>query len=151
PLFLNTPYQNTNLSASGTPDYYRYTVTTNETGVEFRLLGLNGDVNLVARRGWPLPTLTGFDYGSFNPGTNDEEIVVFTNSTPISLAPGDWYLSVYNNSGGADVAYTALVTDNTGPIGNLVTLTNAIPYANTNNFPLGGATNLDYYRFVVST
>jgi subtilisin-like proprotein convertase family protein len=151
-LYLNSPYANTN---TGAPDYYRYTVTPNETGVEFRLLGLSGDVNLIARRGFPPPSLVpppGFDYGSFNPGTNDEEIFVLTNSTPFPLGAGDWYLTVINtNVPPGTISYTALVTDTTSPIGNIITLTNAIPYGNTNNYPLGGATTNDYYRFVVDT
>jgi hypothetical protein len=151
-LYLNQPYGNTNNSS--TPDYYRYTANAYETGVEFQLLGLSGDVNLYAHRGWPLPSLGPppfFDYSSTNPGTIDEDIVVFTNSTPVALAAGDWYLSVYNFTAPlVPVSYTALVTDTTSPFANIITLTNAIPYGNNNNYPLGGVTNLDYYRFVVS-
>ena len=146
-LTLNVPYANTNFKASGTPDYYRYVVASNETGVEFRLYGLSGNVNLVARRGFPLPSLTDYQYGSFNPGTNEEEIIVFTNSSPVVLTPGDWYLAVYNASA-TDVVYTALVTDFTGAVPNIITLTNGIPYPNTNGSV--GTVGYDYYRYVVS-
>jgi subtilisin-like proprotein convertase family protein len=147
PLFLNVPYNNTNASPPGLPDYYSYTVTSNETGVQFQLLNLTGDVNLVAQKGFPpLPSGTS-PYSSSNPGTNNESILVFTNSTPVPLTPGDWFLAVLNPSG-ANVSYTVLVTDTTNVIQSIITLTNTVPYFNTNN---AGANFTDFYRFVVST
>jgi len=41
-----------------------------------------------------------------------------------------------------------LATEYTNPFPNIVTLTNAIPYANTN---AGGTSSNDYYLFMVST
>ena len=67
------------------PRYFYYDITTNATAVSFRLFGLNGNVDLVARRAAPLPTQVSYDYGSFNPGNNNEDIVLLTNSTPVPL------------------------------------------------------------------
>lgn len=127
------------------PRYFFYDVSTNANGVSFQLFNLSGNANLVARKGLPLPTVTGFDYAGFNPGTNDEDIVVLTNSTPVALSAGRWYLGVFN----ADivpVVYTILATEYVG-LPPIITLTNGIPYFNTNS-ATGTAT--DYYRYVVS-
>ena len=133
---------------SNLPRYFSYNVSTNATAVSFELLNLSGNVNLVARKGVPLPTLGSFDYGSFNPGTTEEAINVFSNSAPVALSPGIWYLAVYN-ADITNVDYTILATEYTNAFPTIITLFNAIPRANTNS----GAANLtnDYYRFVVSS
>ena len=100
------PYTNFN---SGGSDYYRFTVTNNPRGVLFQALNPSGNVTLVARYGLPLPSLNLYDYLSANPGTQNENIVVLTNSTPVALTNGDWYLAVVNISGGP-VTYSAKAT-----------------------------------------
>jgi hypothetical protein len=127
------------------PRYFSFDVSTNAVGAIFQLLNLSGDVNLVARKGLPFPAPFDLDYGSFNPGTNDENILVFTNSTPVPLSPGEWYLGVFNASS-TPVSYTILATEYPYPFANVITLTNAIPYATTN---FAGANTNDYYRFIV--
>ncbi len=100
------PYTNANASGS---DYYRFTVTNNPRGVVFQALNPSGNVALVARYGLPLPALNLYDYISANPGTANQNIVVLTNSTPVALTNGDWYLAVVNVSGGP-VTYSAKAT-----------------------------------------
>jgi subtilisin-like proprotein convertase family protein len=126
--------------------YFSYDVSTNATAVAFQLFNLSADLNLVARQGPPVPTAISYDYGSFNPGTNAEEIIVFTNSAPVALRPGRWYLGVLNTYL-ATSTYTILVTEYTNPVPNIVTLTNAIPYITSNPGPT--STN-DYYLYQVS-
>ena len=104
------PYANSNSAAGSATDYYLYTVTTNAARVQFEVDNPSGDVTLAARFGLPLPGLTNFDYLSENPYTNGELIVVLTNSTPVALAPGDWYLAVVNISG-APVTYSVMATE----------------------------------------
>ncbi len=106
----------------------------------------NGNLNLVARNA-PFPTLTNFDYGSFNPGTNDEDILVFTDSTPVALAPGRWYLGVFN-ADPTNVAYTILATEYTNAFPGIITLTSGVPYPR-NNSGAGDAT--DYYHYIVTS
>lgn len=127
------------------PRYFYYDVSTNAAGVTYQLLQLNGNANLVARRGTPVPTLASYDYASFNPGTNDEDILVVTNSTPVALTSGRWYLGVFN-ADLAPVDYTILVTEYANLPG-IITLTNRIPYFNSNPGPVGAA---DFYRYVVT-
>jgi subtilisin-like proprotein convertase family protein len=141
------PYLNTNIGASGTPDYYHYTVTPNETAVSFQLTNLSGDVNLVLSKDLPLPSAASYEYGSFNPGTRNEQIVVLTNSMPVPLSAGDWYLAVLNPTG-TNVAYTIVVNDYTNVVPGMITLTNGIPYSPPNPLQPGGE---DYYHYVVTS
>jgi len=126
--------------------YFFFDVSTNALAVAFRMFNMDGNMDLVARRGTPLPTLLDYDYGSFNPGTNNEDIVVFTNSAPVPLAAGRWYLGVYNNDV-TNVNYTIVAREFTNLPPAIITLTNGIAYANTNSGV--GITN-DFYRYVVS-
>lgn len=137
---------NSTLATGSLPRYFYYDISTNATATSFRLFGMNGNVDLVARRGAPLPTLIDYDYGSFNPGLNNEDIVLLPASTPVPLTPGRWYLGVFNR----DVVpanYNIVATEFTNTLPNIVTLTNAIPYVKTNS---GAGSGVDYYRFVVS-
>jgi subtilisin family serine protease/subtilisin-like proprotein convertase family protein len=127
--------------------YFSYDVSSNVTAVSFQLLNLNGNMNLVVRAGGPFPTLASFDYGSFNPGTNDEDILVFTNPTLVALAPGRWHLGVFN-ADPTNVSYTILATEYTNAFPNITTLVNGIPCSG-NNSGVGDAT--DYYHYLVTT
>lgn len=130
------------------PRYFSYDVTSNETAVSFALTNLDGNVNLVARKGLPFPAPTNFALGSFNPGTNDEDIIVFSNGEGVAtLTAGRWYLGVFN-ADTKSVNYTIVVTDSTNALPPITTLFNMIPYTNSNSGV--GITN-DYYLFVVST
>jgi subtilisin family serine protease/subtilisin-like proprotein convertase family protein len=135
------------MPASLLPRYFSFDVSTNAVGAIFQLLNLSGDVNLVARKGLPFPAPYDLDYGSFNPGTNDENIIVFTNSTPVPLSSGRWYLGVFN-AASVPASYTILATEYPYPFANIITLTNRIPYYTTN---FAGADTNDLYRFVVSS
>ena len=129
------------------PRYFSYNVSSNGTAVSFQLLNLSGNLDLVTGYASSLPTLASFDYGSFNPGTNDEDILVFPDSSPVPLAPGRWYLGVFN-AGSASAAYTILVTEYTNALPTIITLTSGVPYPNNN--PGTGDPN-DYYHYVVTT
>ncbi|MGA3283012.1 MAG: S8 family serine peptidase [Verrucomicrobiota bacterium] len=104
------PYLTSNSGAGSATDYYLYRVTPAAARVQFEVDNPSGDVTLVARFGLPPPSLATFDYLSENPYTNGELIVVLTNSTPVALAPGNWYLSVVNISG-APVTYSVMATE----------------------------------------
>jgi hypothetical protein len=125
------------------PRYFSYDVSSNATAVRFALTDLSGNVQLVARQGSPPPTLASYDYGSFNGGSVDEEIMVLTNSVPVALSPGRWYLGVFNVDVGT-VLYT-IVAEEFALTAPIITLTNGIPY-----FGTAAANGLDYYRYVVT-
>jgi hypothetical protein len=110
----------TNLAANG-PAFYSFLVPTNAIMVTFQLLNpTNGQANLYAHEGLPVPAPLTFDYASLNQGANDQFIVVTTNSAPVPLIfvntnavlpqqPKTWYLSVYN-SGLSTVGYTVVAS-----------------------------------------
>jgi hypothetical protein len=109
-LFNKIPYSNTNSGVSPAIDYYRYVVSTNAARVQFEVNGSTADVTLVAKRSLPLPDNSSYDYRSANPGTNDELITMITNSSPVKLAPGEWFVSVVNNTSNSAV-YTITATE----------------------------------------
>jgi subtilisin-like proprotein convertase family protein len=144
PLTLDIPITDTEFTNT-VPRFFSYDVTTNETGISVQLTNVNGNVDLVARK-TPFPNISGpYDYGSFNPGTSDEDIIIYTNSD-IPLTAGRWYFGVFNRDT-ANVNYTIVVTDITGPLPGIIDLTNAIPYPNNNS---GIGIPNDYYHFLVT-
>ncbi|MEJ5236907.1 MAG: S8 family serine peptidase [Limisphaera sp.] len=124
------------------PRYFSFVVSPAAAAVVFRLAELTANADLVVRRAPDLPNLLSFDYGSFNPGLADEEIVILTNSAPVPLRPGVWLLGLFNRDT-APAEYTLLAQEQAWarPI---ITLTNGVPYSST--VP---ADEVDYYRFVV--
>jgi subtilisin-like proprotein convertase family protein len=146
PLINGVPFSDTQ-AGTPLPRYFSYEVSSNATAVAFQLLNLSGNLDLVARAGGPFPTLASYDYGSFNPGTDDEEILVFTNSSPMALAPGRWHLGMFN-ADPTNVTYTILVTEYTNAFPSIITLASGIAWSG-NNSGAGDAT--DYYHYVVTT
>jgi subtilisin-like proprotein convertase family protein len=153
-----------NISTNG-PDYYSFTVPTNATMVTFQLINTaNAELDLYARAGLPVPGPLSFDYESRNAGTNDQFIVVTTNSLPVPLptattnsaqplSPTTWYLAVYNFSGTTNASYTILATFMTnGPNGargamDVVRLKSG--FYKTDMAPPGYPTNM-LYSFAVA-
>jgi hypothetical protein len=90
-------------------DFYHFVVPPNAARAQFEIDNPSGDMDLVVRKGLPLPDLSSFDYLSANPGVNDELIVVLTNSTPIPLSAGNWYLTAINQSAGP-VTYSVIAS-----------------------------------------
>ena len=145
PLSNGVPVTST-LNPGTLPRHFYYDVSSNAAAVSFKLYNLSGNVDLMARKGPPPPTLDSYDYGSFNSAALEDEIVVFTNSRPVALSPGRWYLSVFNQAA-VPVTYTIVATEFTSALPSIIDLTNGIPYFNTNAGPMGA---LDYYRYHVT-
>ena len=133
-------------NASDAEHYYVFNVSsTNAYAATFQLLNLNGNADLVVRKGAPLPTLTSSDYGSFNTTNADENIYVLTNSAPVPLSAGLWYLGVFKRDFGP-VRYTVLAKElDTAP--NIIELSNGVPF----NFTAGpGAALTNFFHFGVA-
>jgi subtilisin-like proprotein convertase family protein len=109
-LAAGVSYANTNSGPLNSADFYRFVVSTNAVRVQFEVNGPTSDVTLLARKGVPLPSLSNFDFLSTNPGTNDELIVVYDYSRPVSLAAGEWFLAVVNVTG-SPASYSVLATE----------------------------------------
>jgi subtilisin family serine protease/subtilisin-like proprotein convertase family protein len=126
------PYAGTNSGNALLPnDYYHFVIPDVAARAQFEIDNPSGDVSLVVRKGLPLPDFNNFQFISANPGLNDELIVVFTNSAPISLTPGNWYLTAINVSGGP-VAYS-IVASWWPTTGEPITLTGGF-LSGTNSF-----------------
>lgn len=129
-------------------DYYVYDVSTNAAYADFELFPVTGAVDLVVRRGLPLPTESAYHYVSNNGGLTNEVIRVNPVSTPVRLSPGPWYLGVINRRGGLfrndPATYRVRATEH-GP--TIVRLSNAQPYF-TNTVPREGP---HFYQFDVSS
>jgi subtilisin-like proprotein convertase family protein len=109
-LASGVPFASTNPGPLNYSDYYRFVVSSNAVRVQFEINAPTNDVTLLAHKGPPLPGIANYDFISANPGTNDELIVVFDYSRPVSLAPGEWFLTVVNVTGNpAD--YSILATE----------------------------------------
>jgi hypothetical protein len=98
-LTNGVPYVNTNSGPAGSAQYYHYAVTPAAARVQFETFGATGDYTLVARKGFPpLPDLTTFDYLSA------------TNSQPVTLTSGDWFITTVKISTGPS-SYTIQATE----------------------------------------
>ncbi len=94
------------------------------------LLPFNGDINVVLRRALPVvdlfPRPTLYDYESTQPALGSELIIVNSNSLPIKLAPGRWYVGIYNVTN-APAPYHIDFRQDVAPLWNFVDLTNGMP------------------------
>jgi len=130
--------------------YFAFDVSSNAYEATFQLLHLSSNADLVVRKGSPLPTLYSSDYGSFNATNADENIYVLTNSLPVPLSAGRWYLGVFKRDAGT-VNYTVLAKEldaTNAMIGyDIIDLTNGVPF----NFTSGpGAALTNFFRFTVT-
>ena len=129
--------------------YFSFDVSSNAYEATFQLLQLSGNADLVVRKGPPLPTLTSTDYGGFNVSNLDENIYVFTNSSPVPLSAGRWYLGVLPRDS-RPINYSILAKEFVPSATNTVTiidLTNGVPF----NFTAEpGAALTNFFRFSVT-
>jgi subtilisin-like proprotein convertase family protein len=127
--------------------YFSFNVTSNAYAATFQLLKMSSNADLVVRKGVPLPALTNTDFGSFNATNADENIYVLTNSSPVPLSAGQWYLGVIKRDA-KQVNYTVLAKelDSNAPPA-IIDLTNAAPFS----FTAGpGAALTNFFRFHVT-
>ncbi len=110
--------------------YYQFRVSTNAVQANFELLGLTGDADLFIRPGSSLPGTNNFAYASTNAGTNAEFIAVATNSLPVALTAGDWFIGVVNRDS-TPLSYSIQATEFIPATPLLVELTNGVPFTNT--------------------
>ncbi len=152
----------TNITSTSGPQYYSFVVPTNATMVTFQILNpTNGEVDLYAREGLPLPGPSSFDYESDNAGTNDQFIAVTTNSVPVPLLEAStnsvlplnsntWYLAAYNVAAVSNISYTIIATVVTSDQIQYIQLLDGVP--NTNGIASPGyPTNLFYYYTITNS
>ncbi len=143
------------LNTNDSVRYYTFNVSSNAYEATFQLLKLSGNADLVVSKGTPLPTLTNSAYGSFNVSNLDESIYVLTNSSPVPLSAGTWYLGVVKRDSGV-VNYSVLAKEldyTSGPITNsisIIPLTNGVPF-NYTAVPGAALTNFFVFHATNST
>lgn len=122
-------------------DFYRFEVSADATDVDFELLPVDGNVDLLIRQDL-LPDDVAADYRSENPGTTNELVSITGSSFPIALAPGSWFIGVINRDA-QSVSYSIRATEH---LPNVIELLNGQPYLNAVEDPA----LLDYYSFNVT-
>ena len=113
PILTNRPITIVTLS-NGIPydpwitngsDYYQITIPTNASAAVFELLSNTGPMALVVSYGHP-PSLSDYDYYT-NAASGNLELAVLTNSLPVPLTNGVWYMAAVDEDSFAPVYYIA--------------------------------------------
>jgi subtilisin-like proprotein convertase family protein len=114
------------VSKAGIPHYFQFDVPNSVaargavpqavsfylTGVPNSSVGLSSNVTIVLSEHLPLPDLSHYDYISSNPGTNNDVIMVVTNTTPFPIQTNRWYVGVFNQADtSVPVSVQACVSD----------------------------------------
>ena len=134
------------LNTNDTVRYFAFDVSSNAIEATFQVLKISSNVDLVISQGAPLPTLTSSAYGSFNAANADEAIYVLTNSTPVPLSAGRWYLGVFKRVA-EPLTFSVLAKELDPPLPNIIDLVNNVPF----DFTTGpGAALTNFFRFGVS-
>ncbi len=140
------------IPATNAIDYYQFAVSTNATTVRFDVTMTNGNVDLVVRKALPIadplprPNPGLFDYIGQNPGTAPELITINTNSQPVPLTPGIWYLGVFNVDTNP-VSYAVTATESTTAAVTIIPLANAVPL---NYLIASGSAFTNFFLFTIN-
>jgi hypothetical protein len=137
-LNLCQTLQSNVVGAAGIPRYFQFDVPVNPAApglppqaVSFWLSGARSNLNVVFSTHLPLPTLNDFDYISQQPSTNDEIVMLVTNTTPFPIQTNRWYVGVYNTTA-TNVTFDAEACYKTAyPL--IIPLTNAVPFEASSN------------------
>lgn len=99
-------------------DYYHFNVSTNAIGASFLVYDATTNVTMVVKKGLPLPTDANYDYVRATGTSGFGEVTVYTNSAPVPLTSGNWFIGIYNRGYSETepfepVAYKVVVTEYT--------------------------------------
>ena len=118
---------------AGIPRYFQFDVPTNgqpagipAQAVSLWLSGARSNLTLVVSEHLPLPDLNHYDYISQQPSTNDEIVMLVTNSTPFPIQTNRWYIGVFNTTA-TNVAFGVQACVSTD-YPTIIPLTNGIPF-----------------------
>jgi subtilisin-like proprotein convertase family protein len=126
---------------AGIPRYFQFDVPTNTvpgvpptdvvfylTGVQSNYVGFRSNLTMVLSEHLPLPDLTHYDYQASLPSTNNDVIVVLTNTTPFNIQTNRWYVGIFSEAS-TNVPFQVQVCYSTGtnyPV--IIPLTNGLPF-----------------------
>jgi subtilisin-like proprotein convertase family protein len=91
PLTNGVPLSATNFAGV---DYFYIDVPAEAFGAFFALTNLSKNADLYVRKGMPVPGVNRYDYASVNFGVVNDTVSVYTNSQPVPLSAGRWYMAV---------------------------------------------------------
>jgi hypothetical protein len=116
PLTNGVPFASgfTNFAAPPGPPrqfFFQFQVTNEVDALLFELYNLSGNADLVVQRDVP-PTMEPYYAGSFQPGTNWDQVVARVTPDVPSLV-GNWYVGIYNNEA-TNVSYTLRAITSSG-------------------------------------
>lgn len=102
-------------------DYYHFAIETNAVAAAFLVYDATTNLTMVLSRGLPLPTDQNYDYLERTQARGYAQIMVYPDSVPVELAPGDWYIGVYNGAYNASqpfepISYKIVATQYTDEI-----------------------------------
>jgi hypothetical protein len=141
----------TPIAAITNMDYYAFDIPDrSHQSAMIKVKPSGGDINLVLRRAlcavdlFPHPTH--FDYQATLPGNGTDLIIINSNSIPVRLWPGRWYLGVYNVDSNRVDYSISVETSTTGIVYNQIDLTDGSPVP----FLVPPANQItNFYRFIV--
>jgi hypothetical protein len=118
------------VGVAGIPRYFQFDVppsgTTAPQSVSFWLPGASCDLKIVLSEHLPLPDLNHFDYISQQPCTNDQIVMLVTNTTTFPIQANRWYVGVFN-TGPTNVSFSVQACSApTYPV--IIPLTNGVPF-----------------------
>ena len=144
------------IGVAGIPRYYQFDVPTNGVigpqSISFLLSDAPCNVKAVLSDHLPLPDLNHFDYISQQPCTNDQVLMLVTNTTPFPIETNRWYLGVFN-TGPTNVSFK--VEACSAPLYPvIIPLTNGIPFVvSATNSPFAappGPPQLFYFDLIIT-
>jgi hypothetical protein len=125
PLMNAVVYNNT-IPAGAAPQYYQFDVDPNAIAASFELLNPSGNLEMVIRKGAPLPDTSPNDYDYSTAGSISQSIIVLPNSMPVPVGPGRWYIGIFNQSNpSVPVTYGVRASEAFAP--TIIKLTNGVP------------------------
>jgi subtilisin-like proprotein convertase family protein len=118
---------------AGIPRYFQFDVPTNgqpagipAQAVSLWLSAARSNLTFVVSEHLPLPDLNHYDYISQQPRTNDEIVMLVTNTTPFPIQTNRWYVGVFNTTA-TNVSFALQACLSTAyPV--IIPLTNGIPF-----------------------
>jgi len=139
PKLQNCTVSSNFVAQAGIPRYFEFDVPTNAaqgavsqsvmfylTGVQSNYTGLDSNVVVVLSETLPLPDLSHYDYITTQPRTNDDILMLVTNTTPFPIQTNTWYVGVFNTSA-TNVPFVAeACVSPTYP--SIIPLTNNVPF-----------------------
>jgi hypothetical protein len=162
---------NLNPFATNAPQYFSFDIPTNAILASFEIINPSQQLDLYVRHAAPLPSATSYDYTASYDGTDDEAIVVTTNSfdtngfqittnsSAVALSAGTWYVAVFDANSASTtngVSYTILATYVTNCATNfgitIIPLTNQVANGSysTNGTSSAGPALTNFYSFTVT-